>query len=387
MRRWTSMLALTLGACQSVEGTVNTDDGTTDTDTTVDTVDVTDTDVTDSAVFTAVDCTDTTTTLEAVVCATEGFLATLSDDERAEAVYDLSDTTSRTLWSNLPTGGKARAGLRLEDMSDASRAAAEQVAATVLSDAGYADYVGVRAADAYLASSSGGGGGYGDGLYYVAVFGTPSVTEDWALMIGGHHLAYNVAWVDGVGYPTPNHIGSEPKASFTLGGETYAPVVTEGAAFAAVFQALDSDVLDDAFLGTVMADVLLGPDEYGTGSTAAVQYPTGSQRQGVLVSELSTDDQALVQTAIGQWVQDFDGEISDALMADYLSTEALADTYIAWTGTRSSGPDVEVAGTYFRIDGPRLWLELACQSGVILRNETHYHAIWRDKQFDYGGEL
>lgn len=65
---------------------------------------------------------------------------------------------------------------------------------------------------------------------------------------------------------------------------------------------------------------------------------------------------------------------------------AFADTCIAWAGN-SSGPDVEVDGTYMRIDGPRLWLEVAVQNGVVISGETHYHTIYRDKTMDYGGDL
>jgi hypothetical protein len=52
-----------------------------------------------------------------------------------------------------------------------------------------------------------------------------------------------------------------------------------------------------------------------------------------------------------------------------------------------SGPDPDVQGTYFRIDGPRVWIEVACQGGIVFRNATHFHTIYRDKQYDYGGTL
>ena len=91
--------------------------------------------------------------------------------------------------------------------------------------------------------------------------------------------------------------------------------------------------------------------------------------------------------AITEWAGDFDGPaISDALLAEATSAEALADTRIAWAGTTDS-PDLETEGTYFRIDGPRVWIELACQGGVIFRDATHFHTIFRDKSLDYGGVL
>jgi hypothetical protein len=47
---------------------------------------------------------------------------------------------------------------------------------------------------------------------------------------------------------------------------------------------------------------------------------------------------------------------------------------------------VDTSGTYFRIDGPRVWIEVSCQSGEVLSG-THYHSIFRDKTYDYGGAL
>ena len=43
--------------------------------------------------------------------------------------------------------------------------------------------------------------------------------------------------------------------------------------------------------------------------------------------------------------------------------------------------------TYLRIDGPRLWLELSCQAGVVIPNISHFHTIYRDKRYDYAGDF
>ena len=84
---------------------------------------------------------------------------------------------------------------------------------------------------------------------------------------------------------------------------------------------------------------------------------------------------------------DFAPAISDSLVAAYTSQEAYAHTYVAWGGDQAAGPNVDVNGTYMRIDGPRVWIEVACQGGVVIRGATHYHTIYRDKLTDYGDEL
>ena len=47
---------------------------------------------------------------------------------------------------------------------------------------------------------------------------------------------------------------------------------------------------------------------------------------------------------------------------------------------------VTVKNNYFRIEGPRVWIEISVQRGVIFSSDIHYHGIWRDKSGDYGGK-
>lgn len=336
-----------------------------------------------------VDCSSATTTVEKAVCAANGYLALLSDTQRASSSFAFTDAVAKTRWSNLP--GVNRNGVKLSALTAEQRAAALGVARAVLTDDGYADLVGVLAADDYLGTQGGGGpggGSYSSGNYSVAIIGTPSATGSWMIQLGGHHMAYNVTFVAGVGYPTPNHLGVEPKASFTVNGAAYTPLSDEGAAMVAAFQSLDAATLGSAYLaGQTFADVLLGPDEYGTGTYPTASYPAGANRTGVLVSSLSASQKALVTAAVQQWVADFDPAIADPLLAEYTSDAAYADTYVAWGGTQASGVDPDVNGTYMRIDGPRLWIEISCQNGVVIQGQTHYHTIYRDKLMDYGKSL
>jgi hypothetical protein len=348
------------------------------------------------AVVSAVDCTSAVGNLDKAICQANGFLGTLATADVATANPAFTDMASRTQWSNLP--GVTRAGIKMGSLSAASQAAALALMSTVLSSAGVADLTGVRNADDYLASMSGsggggpggGGGGYGSTNYYVAIFGTPSTTGDWAIMFGGHHMAYNLTYTNGVAYPTPNHLGVEPKAAFTINNGTFMPMADEAGAMVAVFNSLDTTALDTGYLqNQTFSDVLIGPVEYGSGSSALAKakFPTGANRTGVLVSSLTTDQQALVTTAIQQWVADYDPSIATDLLTAYTSAAAYQDTYVAWGGTQASGIDVDENGFYMRIDGPRVWIEVACQAGVVIQGATHYHSIYRDKTFDYANTL
>ena len=349
--------------------------------------------------FDASACKSESSDLDKAVCAANAFLDTLDDEDLSTIKLDFSDAASRTKWSNLP--GVTRAGIKMSELGTESQQSALAMMRTVLSESGISDLTGVRAADDYLGAQGssggmmggggpGGGGGYSSTNYSVAVFGTPSATSDWAISFGGHHMAYNITFVSGTGYPVPNHLGVEPKSSFTVDGSSYEPLSDEGSAFVALFAALSSSELDAAYLeGETYADVLIGPVEYGTGSDDAVKakYPSGSNRKGVKVSSLSSAQRELAKAAIVAWVGDYNASIADGLVAEYTSTDAYEDTFISWAGTKDAGPDVDVDKTYMRIDGPRLWLEVACQAGVVIQGQTHYHTIFRDKSFDYGDKL
>jgi Protein of unknown function (DUF3500) len=326
-------------------------------------------------------------------------------------LYDSSAyTTSRlnvykTDWSNLPPGAISfsRPGITLSQLTSASQISAfNALAQAALSTAGYTDFQGVLAADDYLGYTQN-ANGYGADLYHVALVGTPSETGLWTLMFGGHHMAFNITFNQGCAYPTPHHIGVEPRTSFTANNHTsynyyssgtYQVLASKAAAIVAVFTGLSSTELSSAFLtGQTFNDILIGPVEANTGSysnaTTRFNAVASSSTRGVLVSSLSSTEQALVTAAITQYVDDYDSATASRLLSDYEA--GYSSTYVAWANSSgsfsSSGPDVTTSGTYMRIDGPRVWIEIAVQNGIVIQGQTHYHMMFRDKTYDYYNEL
>ncbi|MEC7669912.1 MAG: DUF3500 domain-containing protein, partial [Pseudomonadota bacterium] len=55
---------------------------------------------------------------QTIVAAANAFLATLSDEDRALTVYDLTDNTQRANWSNFPTGPVQRGGVMRGNLTD-----------------------------------------------------------------------------------------------------------------------------------------------------------------------------------------------------------------------------------------------------------------------------
>ncbi|HEY0778888.1 MAG TPA: DUF3500 domain-containing protein [Gemmatirosa sp.] len=318
-------------------------------------------------------CASQSGTLARTLCVFNVFTKPLSTTQQANVQLALT-TTNAARWSNLPVGMVPRNGLEFGSLSSAQLDPALAVARAVLSDTGFATFQAIRAADTYLGQSA---NGYGENLYYVAALGTPSATSRWLLQIGGHHYGPNFAFNGPSAAPvavtaTPFFIGVEPQ-TFTLNGTAYTPLQSRKVAMYTVINALDATQEAQAKLSASFDDVLVGPGKDG-------QFPT---QQGLVGTSLTAAQRALVQTAILQWVHDLATPEANALMADYAADSSLAKTYVAW----ATSTDSTVQGSYLRIDGPRVWIEFACQGGIVFRNQIHFHTIWRDKLRDYGGSI
>ncbi|RYE12384.1 MAG: DUF3500 domain-containing protein, partial [Sphingobacteriales bacterium] len=140
----------------------------------------------------------------------------------------------------------------------------------------------------------------------------------------------------------------------------------------AILASLTPEQLATARLDKGYDDVTVGPGKDG-------QFP--ATKAGVKVGSLSAKQKALVMEAIRTWANIADEASAKTLMAAY--KKEIDDTYIAYHG------DINLINVkdYIRIDGPGVWIEFACQPGVIWPKEIHYHTVYRDHMRDYGGNF
>ncbi|MGI4800764.1 MAG: DUF3500 domain-containing protein [Janthinobacterium lividum] len=323
-------------------------------------------------------------------------------------------------------------------MSDTQRAAALVLAQAALSDIGYATFMRIRAGDDVIASTTTSQQGWGSGLYHVSMLGTPSTTSPWMLQITGHHLAYNITYNASKVSATPMFIGTEPpnftvlsdgttvvtgivsgSTEYFVNGQlataptgtvaaTVAPIEAQRSVTYNVLQLLqaDTNVSSAAKLSASFDDVTMGVSgttsndtnyPFNSATETTQLYPTGTTGRGVLFTALTRAEQSAVISAIAAWVRTQKGDIAQELYQNYVSPDALAQTYIAYSPGQSGTADFSpfpnlkaspgaAQGSYFRIDGPRIWIEAVVQQAVAFRAENwvHYHTLWRDKTADYG---
>ncbi|MFT4094687.1 MAG: DUF3500 domain-containing protein [Niabella sp.] len=316
-----------------------------------------------------------------IVCLANNFLATLSSSQQSSVIVDYTLTNAKR-WSNLPCALSCRNGLLFSSLSDAQLTAALELitaASGTATGEGYDEFNQIRMADSYLGTMA---SGYSEGNYVIAFLGTPSTTGKWMLQFGGHHYAQNITYDNSVVTSiTPLHEAVEPKGSFTYNGTTYSgPIENEHTAMQTMLGSFTSTELSTAKISGSFSDCLMVP-----GSTTNT-FPT--TKQGIQVSALSSTAQANVLAAIEAWVDDVDESSAAKYLAIY--EDELADTYVCYASNTSA-----TAGTassflttntdYVRIDGPSIWIEFICQTGVVISNQVHYHTVMRDHDRDYIG--
>jgi hypothetical protein len=330
----------------------------------------------------------------AAVATAVGELRSLLSEAQRAALDKPFGYQSAIQWSNLPIGVVPRTGLRLGDLDARQTAAARKVFDAALSACGLKLLDEVRLADDWLTAYDKRPIGWSGGNYYLTVLGLASTGDagaksPWMLQLGGHHLAYNFTFNGHLPGATPLFFGSEP-IRFEMKGATYAPLDAQSGAMSKLAAAIATQPgarLSGTFTDVVKGVVVSGtPGQQMTGGidTGFPQsYPDGTQDRGVLVSALQPAQRQLAREAIESFASFPGSAISAPLLAAYLDPKALAATYVGYSGDTALG----ARGSYVRVDGPRAWMELVVQPAIAHPEELHYHALWRDKQSDYGGEI
>ena len=326
--------------------------------------------------------------LPALVASANAFRESLTAAERA-LLDKPFDRAHATHWSNLPVGVVQRDGLRLGDLDAAKSAAARKFLGEAFTNCGLTLLDDVRAADDALIPLDTRKIGWDGKNYYLTFLGTPSKDKVWMLQLGGHHLAYNLTYNGNFPGATPMFFGTEP-IRFTLKGKDYMPLHAQSAAMSQMAAAVSrheaaklSGTFTDVVKGVVVEFIPGKPPVGGTDTGFPHKYPSGSTDRGVRYTDLNPVEQARVRDAIDSYL-DFPGEaITRDLRAAYLVPAALDETLIGFSGAT----DLSTEGSYVRIDGPRIWMEIIVQRAIANPAELHYHALWRDKLADYGGEV
>jgi hypothetical protein len=306
--------------------------------------------------------------------AARAFEASLSSVQRAAMQFPF-DSAKKSDWWSVPINLEPRNGVAVGDLSARQRARLWVLLGTIMSPQGYADEVGIRKADTYLSIEYRGATTpvskfeYGEGHYYVAIFGRPSRSTKWMVQFTGHHYTVNMTFHGTSVSNTPYFIGVNPPTRFQLDGHAYRPMIQQVAAMFGAVRSLNVSQRARARLTGTFRDVLVGAGSDG-------QFPP---KQGITVSTLSKAQQKLVTRAILSYVSVMPRAQANSLVVAY--KKQYSQTKLAWSTSTSAA----TANAYVRIQGPRVWVEISRTTlGQLVGEIVHYHSIERDIKNDYG---
>ncbi|HEY0275791.1 MAG TPA: DUF3500 domain-containing protein, partial [Paenirhodobacter sp.] len=158
--------------------------------------------------------------VEAAVSAAEAILATLTPAERTAASHPLAAPEWRG-WYNPELVFNSN-GIRLENLSDAARAAFLELLRSCTSARGFEKIRHLMKANLFLGELYDLTNIMNEWSYHFLMFGTPSATAPWGWHIYGHHIGYNVLIVGRQMVISPTFMGTKPNEIVLKSGEFFA---------------------------------------------------------------------------------------------------------------------------------------------------------------------
>jgi hypothetical protein len=296
------------------------------------------------------------TWIDAMARAAAAWVGSVGDRAGARLPFE---SENRRDWHYVP---RSRRGVALRNMTAAQRDAARALVRSGLSPRGFERAEATMALQSALAEME---RSRRDPLdYHVTVFGAPG-TPPWGWRLEGHHLSVNVSVpAAGRASVTPLFTGARPARhpSGPRRGERLHEA--EHRLALELVRGLDAAQTAKALLSErALPDVVAGP-----GRRDALARP-----QGLPASEMTAAQRALllrlVETFVGLARDEWGRPYMDLVRA------GLDDTRFAWAGPRREG-----AAFYWRVHGPRVWIEFDHTQG----DPDHVHALWRDPAADFG---
>src|SRR5437867_8254256 len=268
--------------------------------------------------------------------AARAFLASLSDGQRARALFALESDAWRR-WSNIHPF-LMRHGVCLDEMSPTQRDSALGLIRESLSTQGFQTARDVMRLNELVLAITGSRAEYGEWLYWMSILGTPSADGPWGWQIDGHHLIVNCFILGDQIVMTPMFMGSEPVAADEgpyTGTRVFQDEEQQGLA---LMRALTAEQRERAIIAAELR---------GEVFTAAFRDNLQMKYQGVASRDLATAQQRMLLEVLETYV----GRIRPGHAAVWLDEvkRHLGETHFAWMG----GTD-EDGVLYYRVYRPVL---------------------------------
>jgi hypothetical protein len=302
-----------------------------------------------------------------MVAAANQLLATLTAEQRKEAIYPLTDA-ERENWNFVPI---ERHGLPLKKMSTEQAALGFALLRTGLSPSGVAKASAIMQLEILLKELENDkpAGRRNPTMYFITIFGEPAANKSWGWRFEGHHMSFNFTVVDGKHvFFAPAFMGTNP-AEVRQGPRKGERVLGEEEDLGlALINSLDAAQKKIAiFAEKALTEIVTKNDKrvspLSPVGIAATQL-NPAQREKLL---------ALVKLYLGRARPEL---AADAFVA--ATAAGLEKITFAWAGGLDRSQQ-----TYYRLQGPTFLIEFDNSQG----NGNHVHSTVRDFKGDFGHDL
>jgi len=304
-----------------------------------------------------------------MAAAAEAFVATLSPQERAAAVFPYA-SDERLHWHFIPNEMFPRKGLAFRRMSAAQKDRAHALLKTGLSQKGYLTATAIIGLEDVLRAIENSPRFARSPLdYQFSVFGTPGARGLWGWRVEGHHLSVHFAIRDGrVLSTSPLFTGANPaevKEGPKAGLRVLAPL--EDAGRALVESLTPAQRTTAVLTGTAPNDIVSGNKR-----DIAPLTPAGIAHASLTAPQ---------RDAMKRLLEAYTSMMAPGLAEERMSRVAgagLDKVTFAWAGPMTRG-----AKHYYRLQGPTFLIEYDNSQN----DGNHIHAVWRDFHGDFVRDL
>jgi hypothetical protein len=319
---------------------------------------------------------------EPIKDAASAFLASLSPELRAAGQLSIDAPEWRT-WSNI-SPFVMRHGVLLDDLSEDQKQHALRVVQASLSASGFELTRNVMRLNETIGEITGTWLEYGEWVYFLTIFGEPSMDEPWGWQLDGHHCNLNCFVFKDQLVFTPAFLGSEPVyAESGKHAGTRVFELEEGQALDLV-RALRPDQRARAIRQMDARDSAPGRMD-GHIQGGAQHDDLQLAYEGIGFDELDADQQRLLLELVDVYTSRIRPGHDRVKMEEV--RRHVDQTWFVWYG----GTDDDSV-FYYRVHSPVVLIEFDHQSGVAFDNDTptrvHIHTVVRTPNGnDYGKDL
>ena len=319
--------------------------------------------------------------------AAEALLASLQQSPGRQFQFDI-DAPEWRQWANnaRPT---LRHGLLFENLTTVQRDAGLAMIRASLSQYGFETVRGVMRLNETLALITGNTAELGEWIYFLSLFGTPSLDQPWGWQIDGHHLIVNCFILGDQLILTPSFVGAEPAIADRGPYVGTAVLQDEQRNALELIRSLTPAQRAQAVLfeSVLAKDLPPGRVAGGDGRVLAGAHKDNLvlPYEGLRADQLTPGQRELLLGLIGTYVGYLRPEHA-AVRLDEVRAH-LDTTHFAWMGQHG---DDDVF--YSKVHSPVILIEFDHQNGVFLDNDEpekfHMHTVVRTPNGnDYGRDL